>query len=257
MPGIVYGYARVSTPAQKLGRQIDNIRRAYPAASVYTDEYTGTSLDRPAFSKLMKLLRPGDTLVCDEVSRFSRDAEEGYALYMQLCDLGVELVFLKEPLLGTAYFKESLENSVQNLAPETGDRDADEFIRSVLGALDSYRRNLVRRGIREAFARAQAEIDYLHIRTAEGVRRAQADGKTVGRRPRAVCGVDFRETKKASACKAVIRKHSVDFGGSLRDGDVITLCREAAGYVSRNSYYKYKRELREAFQGEVLRDHAE
>ena len=46
-------------------------------------------------------------------------------------------------------------------------------------------------------------------------------------------------TKKSINCKAIIQKHSKDFGGTLNDPDVIKLC----GY-SRNSYYKYKRELK-------------
>ena len=40
--------------------------------------------------------------------------------------------------------------------------------------------------------------------------------------------------------KEIIMKHSKDFNGSLADEDVITLAK-----ISRNSYYKYKRELRE------------
>ena len=47
------------------------------------------------------------------------------------------------------------------------------------------------------------------------------------------------ETKKSLYCKAIIQKHSKDFGGTLDDPDVIKLCG-----CSRNSYYKYKRELK-------------
>ena len=39
--------------------------------------------------------------------------------------------------------------------------------------------------------------------------------------------------------KELIKKHSKDFGGSLCDAEVIKI----AG-ISRNSYYKYKRELK-------------
>ena len=46
-------------------------------------------------------------------------------------------------------------------------------------------------------------------------------------------------TKKSIECKAIIKKHSKDFGGSLDDADVIKLCG-----CSRNSYYKYKKELK-------------
>ena len=46
-------------------------------------------------------------------------------------------------------------------------------------------------------------------------------------------------TKKSIDCKAIIQKHAKDFGGSLEDPDVIKLCG-----CSRNSYYKYKHELK-------------
>ena len=46
-------------------------------------------------------------------------------------------------------------------------------------------------------------------------------------------------TKKSIQCKEIIQKHSRDFGGSLDDPDVIKLCG-----CSRNSYYKYKREIK-------------
>jgi hypothetical protein len=48
-------------------------------------------------------------------------------------------------------------------------------------------------------------------------------------------------TKKSINCKTIIQKHSKDFGGSLEDPDVIKICG-----CSRNSYYKYKRELKGA-----------
>ena len=40
-------------------------------------------------------------------------------------------------------------------------------------------------------------------------------------------------------CKAIIKKHSKDFGGTLDDPDVLKLCG-----CSRISYYKYKREIK-------------
>ena len=45
--------------------------------------------------------------------------------------------------------------------------------------------------------------------------------------------------KKSIDCKAIIQKHSKDFDGTLEDPDVIKLCG-----CSRNSYYKYKKELK-------------
>ena len=51
-------------------------------------------------------------------------------------------------------------------------------------------------------------------------------------------------TKKSIAAKETIKKHSKDFNGTLADEDVIKL----AG-ISRNSFYKYKREIREEIAG--------
>ena len=47
-------------------------------------------------------------------------------------------------------------------------------------------------------------------------------------------------TKKSLHCKAIIQKHSKGFGGSLEDSEVIKLCG-----CSRNSYYKYKKTIKE------------
>ena len=46
-------------------------------------------------------------------------------------------------------------------------------------------------------------------------------------------------TKKSMECTAVLKKHTKDFGDTLDDPDVMKLCG-----CSRNSYYKYKREIK-------------
>jgi ACT domain-containing protein len=55
-------------------------------------------------------------------------------------------------------------------------------------------------------------------------------------------------TKKSIECKAIIQKHSRDFGGSLEDPNVIKLCG-----CSRNSYYKYKKEIKNRLVNSELR----
>lgn len=77
-----FGYCRVSTAHQKLERQIDNIREAFPDVDrIYTEKFTGIKIERPEFEKLLKRIRPGDTIIFDSVSRMSRNAEEGMELY--------------------------------------------------------------------------------------------------------------------------------------------------------------------------------
>ena len=225
MKNTVYGYCRISTMKQRLQRQIDNIKREYPDAVIMTEEYTGTTVDRPTWNKLQKRLKSGDTVVFDEVSRMSRNAEEGFALYEDLFNRGVNLVFLKERHIDSSVYKQALQNSVSM----TG-TDVD----CILEGVNKYLMILAKRQIEIAFQTAQHEVDYLHQRTSEGVRKAQAEGKQVGR----ATGSKV-ETAKAKAAKEVIRKHSKDFNGSLTDAEVIKLTG-----IARNTYYKYKREMK-------------
>lgn len=220
-----YGYARISTPKQSIDRQVDNIKGKCPDAIIVKETYTGTTLDRPAWSKLYKQLRSGDTVIFDEVSRMSRNAEEGFRLYQELFDAGINLMFIKEPHLNTSVFREALEDKVQM----TGS-DVDVILRGV----NEYLMILARKQIEVAFQTAQHEVDFLHKRTSEGVRKAQAAGKQVGR----AVGTKV-VTKKSIAAKKAIRKYSKDFDGTLCDADVITLTG-----ISRNTYYRYKTQLR-------------
>lgn len=223
----IYGYARISTMKQSIARQIDNIKAKYPDAVIIHEEYTGTTTDRPAWNKLRKNLKAGDTVVFDEVSRMSRNAEEGFKLYETLFNEGVNLIFLKEPHLDTEVYRKALQTGVSM----TG-TDVDVILKGV----NEYLMILAKRQIEIAFQTAEHEVEFLHKRTSEGVRKAQAMGKQVGR----AAGAKI-ETKKAKAAKEIIRKHSKDFNGSLNDIEVMKLTN-----LARNTYYKYKAELKEA-----------
>ena len=107
----IFGYCRISTMKQNIQRQIDNIKREYPDATIITEEYTGTTTERPNLAKLLKNLREGDTIVFDEVSRMSRNAEEGFKLYEELYNKGVNLIFIKEPHINTDTYKKALETN--------------------------------------------------------------------------------------------------------------------------------------------------
>ena len=53
---MLYGYVRISTPGQNIDRQIRNIHRRYPVALIVQEIYTGRTLDRPKWRKLLKQL---------------------------------------------------------------------------------------------------------------------------------------------------------------------------------------------------------
>lgn len=229
---MTYGYARISTKQQSIDRQTRNIKAAYPDAHVEEEAYTGTKIDRPVFDKLLKQidkdLENGKpvTLVFDSVSRMSRSAEDGYKLYQELYGKGVNLVFLKEPHINTATYDKAKQNSI----PTTGTK-----FDKVIEAINDYIADLAKEQIELAFAQAQKEVDDLHERTREGIQTARLNGKQIGGKTGAKLNI-----KKAAPAKAIIKQHSNDFGGTLNDAE----CMKLAG-LARNTYYKYKRELKE------------
>ena len=91
-----YGYVRVSTKQQKTQRQVDNIKSFDSDAIIYEEKQSGKDIENHAiFRKLLDKVKSGDTIIFDEVSRMSRNAEEGYNLYMELMEKDITLVFLK------------------------------------------------------------------------------------------------------------------------------------------------------------------
>lgn len=232
---MLYGVARISTGKQSIERQVRNILEKYPNAKMIQETYTGTKLEgRKEFENLLKILQKDDTIVFDEVSRMSRNKEEGCALYEKLFNDGINLIFLKEPHINTDVYKRALENQIK-IRLETGNKATDDLINTIIEALNKFTIELAKEQIRIAFDKAQAEVDRLHQRTKEGIITAKLNGKQVGR----IKGITI-ESKKSKAAKEIILKHSIDFDGSLDNDECIKL----AG-ISRNSFFKYKRELKE------------
>lgn len=233
--GKIYGFVRISTKKQNIERQIRNILARFPEAIIYQEIYTGTKYyGRKVFEKLLSIVKPGDTIVFDSVSRMSRNAEEGFTLYKKLFEAGVNLIFLKEPHINTDTYRQALDTQLQ-IAFSSGDAATDELMDAIISALNKYIMRLAEKQIYLAFEQAQKEVDDLHQRTKEGILTAKANGKQIGR----VAGRKVT-TKKSIAAKEIIKKHSKTFGGTLKDNEVMQLAR-----VGHNAYYKYKRELNE------------
>ena len=220
----IYGYCRVSTRRQELLRQEKNIKALYPDAVIIKEKYTGTSMNREEWQKLMNKVKSGSTIVFDSVSRMSRSAAEGFEAYEELFNKGVNLVFIKEPHINTEVYKTALNNSVQL----TGDK-----IDFILEGVNKYLMELAREQIKIAFEQAEKEVKDIQNRVKEGIEIARVNGKQIG----GVKGTKYKVKKSADA-KETILKHSKTFGGNLNDAECMTLTG-----LSRNTYYKYKKEL--------------
>lgn len=222
---MIYGYCRISTNKQNIERQVRNILAAYPSAIIVKEVYTGTKFQgRKELDKILKTIRPNDTIVFDSVSRMSRNSDEGYTLYEELFNKGITLVFLKEPHINTDTYKKAISGSIAM----TG-TNADY----ILDGVNKYLMALAKEQIQIAFDQAQKEVDDLHQRTKEGIETARLNGKRIGLEKGSRL-----TTKKSLAAKEVIRKHNKDFGGSLSNEDTWKL----AG-ISKMTFYKYRNEL--------------
>ena len=221
----VYGYARISTSKQSIDRQITNIRKEYPTAEIYQEAFTGTKADRPEWSKLLKRVKSGDTIVFDSVSRMSRNSDEGVRQYFELYERGINLIFIKESYIDTDVYRSTSSQMIQT----TGNEIADIYI----NATNSVIKLLAEKQIIKAFEQSEKEVTDLHTRTAEGMRASHAGDKI-----RVARQGNKYETTKSKEMKDKIRKMAKCFDGNMTDTEVIETL-----HLARNTYYKYKREM--------------
>ena len=153
------------------------------------------------------------------------NAAEGVKQYDELFDKGIELVFLKEPHINTATYKQAQSDIV----PMTG-----TAVDVILSAVNDYLRTLAHLQIQLAFDQAEKEVTDLQQRTKEGLITAKLNGKRVGNSKG-----DILITRKSLESKLKIIEKAKAFGGVYPDKDLIKLLE-----LAPNSYYKYKRELK-------------
>ena len=141
-----YFYIRVSSKEQNTVRQeVKATEHNIPLENVYIEKASGKNVtDRPVLTNLMAILKSGDKIIVDSISRFARNTKDLIDLVEQLNNKGVIFVSLKE--------------AIDTITP-TG-----MFMLTIFGAV------------------AQLERDYLKDRQAEGIAVAVAEGKYKGRK---------------------------------------------------------------------------
>ena len=174
-PGMIYGYARVSTIAQDLASQLAQLKAA-GCEKVFREKITGTTAERPQLKKLMAVLAPGDVVITPAVDRLSRDTTDLMVIARDMQRAGVGLRSLAEPVLDT-----------------TG--DFAELVLAMLGVAAK----LERRRILERTARGRAD--------------AKTKGVKFGRKPK-LTPHQQREARERVAAgetqRSVARSYNVD-----------------------------------------------
>jgi DNA invertase Pin-like site-specific DNA recombinase len=136
------GYVRVSTVDQNLARQLDGVS----LNERFEDKASGKDTNRPGLESCLKHLRKGDTLHVHSMDRLARSLADLLALVKRLTERGVAIQFHKENLTFTAE-----ASHMQDLQL------------AVMGAVAEFERSMIRE------------------RQREGIAKAKADGKRLGR----------------------------------------------------------------------------
>ena len=182
-----YGYVRVSTREQNTDRQLVAMRDfGIGDGNIFVDKVSGKDFERPIYRRLLKKLRPGDTLIIKSIDRLGRDygeiLEQWRVITKEKC---AAIVVLDIPLLDTRQKERDL----------TGTLIADIVLQ-----LLSYV--------------AQTERDFLRQRQAEGIAAAKARGVKFGRPPmeRPVLFDEMREAwkRKEISAREAARRLQID-----------------------------------------------
>ncbi|MEM6895626.1 MAG: recombinase family protein [Bacteroidota bacterium] len=98
---MIFGYARVSTPDQKLEAQIDLLEKA-GCEKIYTDVASGVRSDRKGLKALLKYMRKGDTVMAYKNDRMFRSLKNMVELIDKFNEVGVHFKSLSEPEFNTS-----------------------------------------------------------------------------------------------------------------------------------------------------------
>ena len=140
----VYGYARVSTKSQEDNTSLENqIKelKANGATKIFSEVYTGATMDRPEFIKLENELKSGDTLIIAKLDRFTRSTEKGIAKIKELAEKGVKVNILN---MGIVDLKSSM----------------GKMMFTVLSAFAEYEKDCIVERMREGKAIARQDVNY-------------------------------------------------------------------------------------------------
>jgi len=148
VPGVLIGYARVSTDDQDLTAQRDALRAlGVTTKRVYVDHgLTGTNRDRPGLREALAACRDGDTLVVTKLDRLARSLPDARDIVEDLTNRGVRL---------------SIGSSLHDPADPVG-----RLLFNVLAMI------------------AEFEADLTRMRTREGMKVAKAKGRLRGKQPK-------------------------------------------------------------------------
>lgn len=151
------GYARVSTSEQNLDRQIQRLTD-FGCVEIFQDHFTGSTMERPEYQKMLLALQPGDSLVVTEQDRLGRNTAGVASTLEMLTDRGVQVIILDRG-----------EQPV-----DTGNAEA-VFMYDINAAQSSYIRRVIAQKTRDGIAAARRKAEAEGVPFVHGRPRALTD----------------------------------------------------------------------------------
>ena len=150
-----YGYIRVSSKDQREDRQVIAMREAgVPEKNIYMDKQSGKDFERKGYQRMVKKLKPDDTLFVKSIDRLGRNYDEILEQWRIITkEKRAAIVVLDMPLLDTRQGHDL-----------TGTLIAD-LVLQILSYV------------------AQTEREFIRQRQAEGIAAAKEKGVRFGRTP--------------------------------------------------------------------------
>lgn len=148
-----FGYVRVSSKDQNVERQIENMKKeGIQERDLFIDKMSGKNFDRPKYQALKQMVREGDIVVFDSITRMGRNMKDTMKEYEWFVENGVQLRFIKEPMINTSDDQDDvMKQAIQKI---------------ILTLLTAF---------------AEKEREEIKVRQAEGIAVAKKNGKHLGR----------------------------------------------------------------------------
>lgn len=99
MANRMYGYIRTSKNSQNLGIEVQKeALKRYPLDGIFIEQVSGRKENRIELTKVMNVLRKGDTLVIYKIDRLGRSTKQLVNIASELEERGIHLVSIKESI---------------------------------------------------------------------------------------------------------------------------------------------------------------
>ncbi|MDM5186343.1 recombinase family protein [Bacillus sp. DX4.1] len=153
-----FGYVRVSSKDQNEERQIQNMKTlGIGERDIFVDKQSGSNMKRENYQMLKRIVRTGDTIVFDSLTRLGRSMNDVLEEFRYYEKHQINLQFIKEPFINVNYTGESTNDVIQIAVQK-----------ATLTILSAF---------------AEKERQDIKQRQAEGIAVAKKKGKHLGRPP--------------------------------------------------------------------------